>query len=90
MYYRVTFEGFIQFIAISKLLFACSLATALHSDINQTAGLGGHLSMRENQCMHASVSAACRPAEMGQRRSEIRLVHRSIHVGRICPFDVKG
>ena len=32
-----------------------SFATALDSDINQTAGSGGHLSMWENRCMHAAV-----------------------------------
>ena len=51
-------------VAISKLLeiigrpayiLACSIATALHSDINQTASSGGHLSLWENLCMHASV-----------------------------------
>ena len=31
------------------------LTTALHSDINPTAGLGGHPSMRENRCMHTTV-----------------------------------
>ena len=33
----------------------CSFATALDSDINQTTGSGGHLSMWENRCMHAAV-----------------------------------
>ena len=32
-----------------------SFATALDSDINQTAGSGGYLSMWENQCMHGTV-----------------------------------
>ena len=49
-------------VAIWKLLemicrsaYACSITTALHSNINQTAGSGGHLSMWENRCMHATV-----------------------------------
>ena len=51
-------------VAISKLLdligrsayiLAFSPATAPDSDINQTAGSGGHLSMWENRCMHATV-----------------------------------
>ena len=48
-------------IAISKqigssvyLLF-CPFVTPLHSDITQTASSGGHLSMWENRCMHATV-----------------------------------
>ena len=32
-----------------------SFATALDSDINQTAGSGGYLSMWENRCMHGTV-----------------------------------
>ena len=31
------------------------IATALHSDINQTTGTGGYPSMWENRCMHATV-----------------------------------
>ena len=81
-------------VAISKLLemisrftyvLGCSITNALHSDINQTAGSGGHLSVRK--MMHAcySVSAACRPAEMGWGGGIIGSVHRSILVGRKRP-----
>ena len=54
----------LRLVAISKLLeligrsayiLACSPATAPDSDINQTAGSGGHLSMWENRCMYAKV-----------------------------------
>ena len=51
-------------VAISKLLewsigphifLVGSIVTALHSDINQTAGSSGRPSMWENRCMHATV-----------------------------------
>ena len=42
-----------------------SFVTALDSDMNQTTGSGGHPSMWENRCMHASV---CR-LHAGQPRS---------------------
>ena len=35
----------LELIGSSVYLLACSFATALHSDINQTAGSGGHPSM---------------------------------------------
>ena len=48
----------------SAYILACSLATAPDSDINQTAGSGGVLSMWENRCMHATVYLL----RAGQRR----------------------
>ena len=45
----------LEMIGRSDYILACSIATALHSDINQTAGSGGHLSMWENRCTHATV-----------------------------------
>ena len=45
----------LEMIGRSAYILACSIATALHSDIYQTAGSGGHLSMWENRCMHATV-----------------------------------
>ena len=79
-------------VAISKLLemigrfiyvLARSIATALHSDINQTAGSGGYEYVRKSMHACQSVSAAYRPAEMGQRHGEIGSVHRSILMGQI-------
>ena len=68
-------------VAISKLLetigksayiLACSIATALHSDIDQTAGLSGHLSMWENRCIHAQCVCAGRPRRAGDAaKSEV-------------------
>ena len=69
------------------------IATALHLDINQTAGSGGHLNdliVWENRCMHATVCAVCRPAKMGRRRGEIRSVHRSILMEQICLYDSRS
>ena len=48
-----------------RLYPSCSVATALDSDINQTTGSGGHLSMWENRCKHAAVCLLC----AGQPRS---------------------
>ena len=53
----------LEIIGRVRLYPSCSFATALDSDINQTTGSGGHLSMWENLCMHAAVWLACRPAE---------------------------
>ena len=70
---------------IDRYILAHSSATPPDSDINQTAGSGGQLSMWENRCMHATVSVACRPAETCRWRSEIGSVHRSILVGHRWP-----
>ena len=45
----------LEIIGRVRLCPSCSFATALDSDINQTTGSGGHLSMWENRCMHAAV-----------------------------------
>ena len=45
----------LEIIGRVRLYPSCSFATALNSDINQTTGSGGHLSMWENRCMHAAV-----------------------------------
>ena len=45
----------LEWIGRSAYILACSIATALHSDINQTAGSGGYLNMWENRCMRATV-----------------------------------
>ena len=48
-------QKLLEIIGKVRLYPSCSFATALDSDINQTTGSGGHLSMWENQCMHAAV-----------------------------------
>ena len=45
----------LEWIGRSAYILAWSIATALHSDINQTSGSGGHLNMWENRCMRATV-----------------------------------
>ena len=64
-----------------RLCPSCSFATALDSDINQTTGSGGHLSMWENRCMHAAVCLL----HAGQPRSAGGSIHRSILVGHRRP-----
>ena len=48
-------QKLLEIIGRVRLCPSCSFATALDSDINQTTGSGGHLSMWENRCMHAAV-----------------------------------
>ena len=48
-------QKLLEIIGIVRLCPSCSFATALDSDINQTTGMGGLLSMWENRCMHATV-----------------------------------
>ena len=48
-------QKLLEMIGRVRLCPSYSFATALDSDINQTAGSGGHLSMWENRCMHATV-----------------------------------
>ena len=45
----------LEWIGRSVYILAWSIATALHSDINQTAGSGGHLNTWENRCMRVTV-----------------------------------
>ena len=70
---------------------SCSFATALDSDINQTTGSGGHLSMWENRCTHAAVCLlrAGQPRSSGDA-GEIGSIHRSILVGHRRPTGLKG
>ena len=58
-------QKLLEIIGIVRLCPSCSFATALDSDINQTTGTGGLLSMWENRCMHAAVCLLC----AGQPRS---------------------
>ena len=48
-------QKLLEIIGRVRLYPSCSFATALDSDINQTTGSGGHPSMWENWCMHATV-----------------------------------
>ena len=48
-------QKLLEIIGRVRLYPSYSFATALDSDINQTTGSGGHLSMWENRCMHAAV-----------------------------------
>ena len=59
-----------------RLYPSCLFATALDSDINQTTGSGGHLSMWKSMYACRSVSVACRPAEKRRRRGEIGSIRR--------------
>ena len=79
----------LEMIGRSTYVLACSEPTAPYSDINQTAGSRGRLNMWKNRCMHAAVSAACRPAEMRRRRGEIGGIPRWIILGRIRPNERK-
>ena len=45
----------LEIIGRVRLYPPCSFETALDSDINQTTGSCGHLSMCQNRCMHAAV-----------------------------------
>ena len=57
----------LEWIGRSAYILTWSIATALHSDINQTSGSGGHLNMWENRCMRATVCLlhAGRPTRAG-------------------------
>ena len=48
-------QKLLEMIGRVRLCPSYSFATALDSDINQTAGSGGYLSMWENRCMHGTV-----------------------------------
>ena len=74
----------LKMIGRSAYILACSTAIAPDSNINQTAGSGGHLCMWENRCMH-SASVLCRPAETRQRRGEIGSIWKSILMGHRWP-----
>ena len=56
-----------EWIGRSAYILSWSIATALHSDIHQTAGSGGHLNMWENRCVRATVCLlrAGRPTRAG-------------------------
>ena len=58
-------QKLLEIIGRVRLCPSCSFATALDSDINQTTGSGGHLSMWENRCMHAAVLRAGQPRSAG-------------------------
>ena len=49
----------LEMIGKSTYILACPIATATDSDIDQTAGSGGHLSMSKSQCVHATVCLLC-------------------------------
>ena len=80
----VAISKLLEVIGRSAYILACSIATALHLDINQTAGLGWS-SEYLRKSMHAchSVSIVYRPAETCRRCGEIGSVYRSILVGQI-------
>ena len=68
-----------------------SFATALDSDINQTTGSGGHLSMWENRCVHAAVCLL----RAGQPRSAGDAVKLGQFIGQFSwvtgdPIGLKG
>ena len=69
-----------------------SIATAIHSDINQTAGSSGHLSIWENRCMHATVCLRCetdrRRGEIGSASSLVILVGRNVPSTSNCYLAV--
>ena len=68
--YRPTaIQELLEIIGRVRLWPSCSFATALDSDINQTTGSGGHLSMWENRCMHACCVQAIREAPATRRNS---------------------
>ena len=74
-----------------RLYPSCSFATALDSDINQTTGSGGHLSMWKNRCMHATVCLL----RAGQPRSAGDAAKLGQFVGKFSwvtgdPIGVKG
>ena len=74
-----------------RLYPSCSFATALDSDINQTTGSGGHLSMWENRCMHAAVCLL----RAGQPRSAGDAAKSGQFVGQFSwvtgdPIGLKG
>ena len=87
-------------IAISKLLemigrsvyiLVYSIATALHSDINQTSGSGGRLSIGENRCMHAAVCLlhAGQPRRAGDVAKSGQFIDQ-FSWDRYVPMVVKG
>ena len=75
----------------SAYILACSPVTAPDSDINQTAGSSGRLSMCENRCMHASTCLL----RQGQPRSAGNAVKLGQFIGQFSwvtgdPMGVKG
>ena len=75
-------QKLLEIIGRVRLCPSCSFATALDSDINQTTGSGGRLSMWENRCMHAAVCllragqprSAGDAGKLGQFRCQFSLV----------------
>ena len=85
------YRKLLEIIDIVRIYPSCSFATALDSDINQTTGSGGHLSMWENRCMHAAVCLL----RAGQPRSAGDAVKLGQFIGKFSwvtgdPIGVKG
>ena len=88
---RQSFKKLLGIIGRVRLCPSCSFATALDSDINQTTGSGGHLSMWENRCMHAAVCLL----RAGQPRSAGDAAKLGQFIGQFSwvagdPIGVKG
>ena len=84
-------QKLLEIIGGVRLCPSCSFATALDSDINQTTGSGGHLSMWENRCMHAAVCLL----RAGQPRSAGDAAKLGQFIGQFSwvtgdPIGVKG
>ena len=84
-------QKLLKIIGRVRLCPSCSFATALDSDINQTTGSGGHLSMWENRCMHAAVCLL----RAGQPRSAGDAAKSGQFIGQFSwvtgdPIGVKG
>ena len=84
-------QKLLQIICRVRLCPSYSFATALDSDINQTTGSGGHLSMWENRCMHAAVCLL----RAGQPRSAGDAAKLGQFIGQFSwvasdPIGVKG
>ena len=84
-------QKLLEIIGRVRLCPSCSFATALDSDINQTTGSGGHLSMWENRCMHAAVCLL----RAGQPRSTGDAAKLGQFIGQFSwvtgdPIGVKG
>ena len=84
-------QKLLEIIGRVRLCPSCSFATALDSDINQTTGSGGHLSMWENRCMHAAVCLL----RAGQPRSAGDAAKLGQFIGQFSwvtgdPIGVKG
>ena len=81
----------LEMIGRPTYVLACSEPTAPDSDINQTAGSRGRLSMWKKQCMHAAAVCLLRA---GQPRYETRQRRggfpRWIRLGQIRPYGRKS